>query len=216
MSIRASCWSLTINNPVDSDEYSISEARQKGWKVEGQKEKGEGGTVHYQLLLRTPQVRFSAVKKVFPRAHIEVARNITALMNYVKKEDTRLAPLQIDQAKYPTTLQIYQWFSFYYYEAKKLYPKASNLEIFDLMCEQKIRQGYYLGAEVMNPQVRAFYKKFGDAIAHREKNKIGSLDRQTDRLDEIFSQPQFINNESETTEDEASEDEGSEEGGEED
>ena len=85
---RASVWSVTINNPTQTDEYNISEARQKGWKVEGQLERGEQGTEHYQLILRTPQVRFSAVKQVFPRAHIEVARNVGALTAYVHKEDT--------------------------------------------------------------------------------------------------------------------------------
>ena len=35
-------------------------------------------------------MRFSAVKRVFPRAHIEVARNKKALEAYVHKEDTRV------------------------------------------------------------------------------------------------------------------------------
>jgi len=40
-------------------------------------------------MVTTPQVRFSAVKKVFPRAHIEIARNKQALAKYVHKEETR-------------------------------------------------------------------------------------------------------------------------------
>lgn len=184
MSIRASCWSVTINNPVQSDEYNIAQARQKGWKVEGQLERGENGTPHYQLLVSTPQVRFSLVKKVFPRAHIEVARNRTALAAYVHKEETREKALTIDQSKYPSQLQIFRWFAFYYRDVKKDYPNKTNLEIFDLMCGQKIRQGFYIGAECMNPQIRAFIKKFGDHVAHRE---LASLDRQTDRQPELFS-----------------------------
>lgn len=93
MTDRGTCWSLTINNPTQDDEDAIHIARQKGWKVEGQKERGEQGTEHYQLMLRTPQVRFSAVKKQFPRAHIELARNPSALATYVSKEETRLQPL---------------------------------------------------------------------------------------------------------------------------
>lgn len=83
MSQRARAWSVTINNPTQTDEYDIAQARLKGWKVEGQLEKGEQGTTHYQLLVKTPQVRFSLIKKAFPRAHIEVCRNLTALTAYV-------------------------------------------------------------------------------------------------------------------------------------
>jgi len=43
---RATCWSLTINNPTKSDEEWIQQARQKGWQVEGQKEVGAEGTEH--------------------------------------------------------------------------------------------------------------------------------------------------------------------------
>lgn len=64
------------------------------WKLEGQLERGAEGTEHYQGMLNTPQVRFAAVKKVFPRAHIEVARNKVALAKYVHKEETRVAAVQ--------------------------------------------------------------------------------------------------------------------------
>jgi len=73
MTDRATVWSVTINNPTPSDEEGIALARQRGWQVEGQKEKGSEGTEHYQLMVKTPQVRFSAVKKAFPRGHIEAA-----------------------------------------------------------------------------------------------------------------------------------------------
>jgi len=185
MSQRSSAWSITINNPTQTDEYNIALARQKGWKVEGQKEKGEQGTEHYQLIVRTPQVRFSAIKRVFPRAHIEVARNVAALTAYVHKEESRVSSLAIDQSKYPSQLQLFSWFSLYYYQVKKEYPKSTNLEIFDLMVAQKIASGFMIGAEVMNPQIRAFIKKFGDQLALRHR---ASLDRQTDRHAELFSQ----------------------------
>lgn len=85
---RASCWSITINNPTDED---IHPALPPGWKLEGQIEQGQEGTTHFQGMVRTTQVRFSAVKAVFPRAHIESARNVRALANYVHKEETRIA-----------------------------------------------------------------------------------------------------------------------------
>ena len=181
MSIRSNCWSITINNPTQTDEYNIGLARQKGWKVEGQLERGEQGTEHYQLILRTPQVRFSAVKSIFPRAHIEVARNVNALRAYVQKDETRVASLTIDQSLYPSQLQLFQWFSSYWYTINEE-KKISNLEIFDLMCAQKIAQGYMIGAEVMNPQIRAFIKKFGDQLARRHRRQ--DIDRQTN----LFSQ----------------------------
>lgn len=189
MSIRSNYWSVTINNPTESDELNIASARQRGWKVEGQLEQGTQGTQHYQLLLQTPQVRFSAIKKAFPRAHIEVARNVSALKAYVRKEDTRVGSLKVDQSLYPSVQQLYQWFASYYVSIKREKRSATNLEIFDLMCAQKIRQGFYLDASIMNPQIRAFIKKFGEHLAHRE---LATLDRQTDRQPDLFSQGQSI------------------------
>lgn len=176
MSQRSTCWSVTINNPTQTDEYNISQARQRGWKVLGQLEKGENNTPHYQLMVKTPQVRFSLVKKVFPRAHIEAAKKPQQLAIYVSKEETRVASLPVSQSMYPTQLQILEWFASYYNQVKKENPSIPNLAIFDLMVKQKIRQGYYLDASVMNPQIRSFIKKFGSDIAYRE-----SLRRQTDR-----------------------------------
>lgn len=180
--VRATCWSITINNPVQTDEYNIAQARQKGWKCEGQLEQGESGTKHYQLMVRTPQVRFSAVKKMFPRAHIEVARNQQALEAYVHKDDTRVAQLQRQQEQYPTQLQLFEWFSSYY---NTLDERVNPLEVFDTMVSQKIRQGYYIGAEVMNPQVRAYIRKFGADIAARERNRIESRQDRQDNQDSI-------------------------------
>lgn len=87
-------WSLTINNPTADDERLVATApTQYKWIKEliGQKEVGENGTEHYQLYLRTDKVRFSQVKSVFGRAHIEPGRNVTALKNYVVKDDTAVA-----------------------------------------------------------------------------------------------------------------------------
>lgn len=189
MNIRSTCWSLTINNPTQTDEYNISEARQKGWKVDGQIEKGENGTPHYQLILKTPQVRFSAIKKVFPRAHIEPARNPEALQAYVHKVDSRVSHLPTQQELYPTQLQLFEWFSAFYNDAeeKKLEGEFVNpLTVFDNMIKQKIRQGYYIGAEVMNPQVRAYIRRFGADIAFREKNRIESRQDRQDTVENIL------------------------------
>lgn len=111
---RASCWSVTINNPTDADYENMEHARQRGWKVEGQLEKGEEGTPHLQLMVRTPQVRFSAVCKMFPRAHVEPARNVAALSTYVHKEKGRVAPIPTGSDSYPSQAK------FWYLVAKKM------------------------------------------------------------------------------------------------
>lgn len=179
-SVKATCWSLTINNPEQSDEDNIQEARLKGWKVEGQKERGEEGTEHYQLMLKTPQVRGSAVKKQFPRAHIEVARNTLALSKYVHKEDTRVEELKNDD-KYPSPTKLMGLFQQYcddefkaisnkYKHAYHDLPGAKLLEVFDDCIRYLISSGYYVEAYGVNPQIRSSIKNYGQQIILREKN----------------------------------------------
>lgn len=108
MQQRSTYWSVTINNPTSGDEENINQARQRGWKVEGQQETGEEGTRHYQLSVKTPQVRFSALKKQFLRAHIEIARNPIALQQYVQKEETRTGQLPIQSDRYPSLVKLWQ------------------------------------------------------------------------------------------------------------
>jgi len=91
MTDRATCWSVTINNPQEAE---YARPLPVGWTLKGQLERGEEGTLHYQGMLKTNQVRFSAVKKEFPRAHIEVARDKAALAKYVAKEETRVASVE--------------------------------------------------------------------------------------------------------------------------
>lgn len=127
--VRANHWSLTINNPTEQDEANINLARQRGWKIEGQLEKGQEGTPHYQLLLHTPQVRFAAVKKVFPRAHIEVARNLDALREYVHKEETRLEELKPQSYKYPTVHTLYKRYLLWLDKLERLHNDLMHLSI---------------------------------------------------------------------------------------
>lgn len=208
---RASNWSVTINNPVPSDEEEIAIARQKGWKVEGQKEKGENGTEHYQLHVQTPQVRFSAVKKSFSRAHIEVARNPAALASYVTKEDTRIAALATTQEQYPSQSRIWEWFaqscgsrSDFHAFIMDAYKAHTNLvaqdmaislidkrdfidrhllDRFDEVISTKISEGYYCELIGVNPQVRSAVKKYGFSILDRYWNAVARVETpvQTDR-----------------------------------
>lgn len=99
---RGTCWSITINNPEKGDYECELPA---GWKLTGQLEVGEQGTEHYQGMLKTNQVRFSAVKKVFPRAHIELAKNAKALEKYVHKVDTRSQEVRDNVSTIPTLFE---------------------------------------------------------------------------------------------------------------
>lgn len=195
---RATVWCVVINNPVDSDEENISFARQKGWKVEGQKEVGANGTPHYQLMVRTPQVRFSAVKKAFPRANIQVARNVAALQQYVHKEDTRVEELSTSNEMYPSLQKF--WDMLYEYmvtagweQGQRGWERTSTGSLerldedsaliwLDTFAHQMICKGYVVETMVVNPQIRSIFKNFREAILIRS-----SLRRQTDRqTDEII------------------------------
>lgn len=96
--IRSTCWSITI-----FDDAYITTNYPKTWELKGQLEKcPDTEKVHYQGMLTTPQERFSAIKKVFPKAHIEKARKPKALIQYVKKEDTRLQSIPDRKGEIPT------------------------------------------------------------------------------------------------------------------
>lgn len=196
---RHSNWSVTINNPTDVDEEHMNLARQKGWKVEGQLEKGENGTPHYQLLVSTGQVRFSAVKKMFPRAHIEPARNVAALREYVKKEQTREGELPTQQDSYPsmdkTWTLLYEQFLvagvINRYPPTTWTPKgnvrwnhtASNDPLYelDMAAGVLIADGYRVESILANPQNRTAFKKWSEDILTRiYREKLSQTARQTD------------------------------------
>lgn len=197
---RGTCWSVTINNPTKSDDEWIAIARQKsGWKVYGQREKGEQGTEHYQLMVTTPQVRFSALKKAFPRGHIELARDRTALSKYVQKEDTKVGDLPINQDAYPSHSKLMAMFGEYfdrYGNENGGIDDSEYLRVFRLMIKEKIRQGYYVEQYAVNPQILSLIKTYGRDIAFRERVR-----RQTDRqTSEINVAVNDINNGEEDTE----------------
>jgi len=207
---RATCWSVTINNPTPSDYEEMDMARSKGWKVEGQVEKGENGTPHRQLCVRTPQVRFSAMKKAFARGHIEVARNVVALRNYVAKEETKVSELPAQDNKYPSLAKTWELIfeSFYthdkdgwdecaLYDGKvRLYRDQDQRELesdplawLGEATATLIKQGYFVEHHVCNPSVRSQWKNFHEEILIRAFNNIEARrkaaenkqsDRQTD------------------------------------
>lgn len=180
---RATSWSITINNPTKSDEENIQLARQKsGWSVIGQLERGENGTPHYQLMLKTPQVRFSAIKNAFPRAHIEIARNAVALETYVQKDETRIGEIE-SNAMYPSLTKMWDLFYDFKYdwdfENYNLFNKEQWLDHFDEFISWSISVGYHTETMAVNPQIRAIVAKFMPAIFVRVVNIRRQTDRQT-------------------------------------
>lgn len=187
---RASAWSVTINNPIDADDENMALARQRGWRVDGQKEVGENGTPHYQLIVKTPQIRFSQLKKAFPRAHIEVCRNVAALETYVHKDATRESELAQTSDMYPS-LQKFWGHLFDFTESQgweydgivwslrnRVLDADTGLELFDKFGGYMIRQGYCVETMLVNPQIRSIFKNFGSDILLRESRR--QTDRQTD------------------------------------
>jgi len=87
---KSSRWQFTAYE----DQWSLFEKMPPGIVEWGwQKEQcPKTQKLHYQGYLRTPaQVRFSALKKILPGVHLEVAKNWQALVNYCGKIETRVA-----------------------------------------------------------------------------------------------------------------------------
>ena len=213
MSDRATCWSVTINNPVASDDESIARAKQRsGWSVTGQKEQGENGTEHYQLMVKTPQTRFSSIKKAFPRAHIEVARNVKALAEYVQKEDTRVGSLPTND-KYPSLTKLWDLFNDYLTEwniSRQLMAGNDALYYFDLFIAAYIEKGYHIETMGVNPQIRSAVKRYLPAVIARIRSSRSQTDRQTTE-ENIAGEDIDASEEESETYSETSEDEGTEE-----
>jgi len=179
---RASCWSITINNPTAED-LKPSFPNNK-WVMTGQIEKGDEGTEHYQGMLTTPQIRFSQVKKVLPRAHIEVAKNKVALSKYVSKTETRVATCEDVTSSIPTLFD-YQhtialkWDDIAFAQFTEQYGDEQlaklgldeiALRYVDKLVSIDIEKGI-CGIEyiAINPMWRSAWKKFWRAMISRER-----------------------------------------------
>lgn len=211
--MRSTCWSLTINNPTEADQEHINLARQRGWKVEGQLEKGLEGTSHYQLRLITPQTRWSAVKKQFPRAHIEAARDPIALGKYVTKEETRVGSLPTGQDKYPSLSKvwdlIYQHYNTddshgwnvlslseglaeFYHEDLDMEFSKSPLVVFDRAIKVLISNGYHVESIAANPSTRSMWKLYARELIARSASEAEQRALQTDRQTDSVNSEQEV------------------------
>jgi len=198
-------WFDTENSPSKAkvDEY-IEQARQAGYVINGQIEKAPTtGNLHYQLQVKTPWTRKSAVKKLLPTAWIEKTKKDVALKQYVKKEETRVAPLLDADDKYPTTnklwelvyreydvLEKYGW-NYENEDEVELYSgedqktlEGDPLAFFDKVMGRLIRRGYYVDMLASNPAIRSFWKKFWRDVLFRTRETV----RQTDKQNELISQ----------------------------
>jgi len=188
---KSTAWSLTINNPTADDHAALDVARSKGWRVEGQLEKGAEGTPHLQLLLRTPHIRFGAVKKVFPRAHIEPARNVKALEQYVHKDETRQGELPPASQFYPSMnkyqrlvmrelcnplyddkdgldcYELEQGVIRWYRDEDPVRNPERWLSILDQATRRLVATGYHVEQYAVNPAFRSSWKKFAPEMLQR-------------------------------------------------
>lgn len=151
-----------------------------GWRMVGQIEQGHEGTVHYQGMLSTPQVRFSAVKKIYPRAHIEVAKNKKALEKYVQKEDTRVQSVQSDTIpsifEYQTIIAK-RWSETGYAAVVAAFPRKDRDELAMLYLDSLVAQDIATGRRgaewiATNPMWRNAWKKFWRVIIQRENASV--------------------------------------------
>lgn len=202
---RGTCWSVTINNPTPDDEDFIELARQRGWQVDGQREKGAQGTEHYQLIVKTPQVRFSAVKKMFPRAHIELARNSKALETYVHKVESRTGELPSQADRYPSQKRFFELVWSVIIEDhtsgtfSSEFDRAANdrlripINALNRATDVLIRRGYVVEGMASNPMTIAIWKQFHPALLARFRS--GETTRQTDaRLESEVNVPMLEHN----------------------
>lgn len=177
--IRATCWSITINNPTPSD-IPTADAMPAKWTLQGQMEQGKEGTMHYQGMLTTPQSRFSQIKKIFPRAHIEVAKNKSALQKYVSKEDTRIMEVPTVSSAIPTLFD-YQatiadkWVGVDFDNYLEQFPDKEVGEVALIYVDHLVEQDIIAGMRgieyiAINPMWRSSWKKFWRGIILRHRS----------------------------------------------
>lgn len=185
MSDRGTAWSITLNMKNVSRERCedmIDQAKQANWGVQGQIEKGKEGTPHYQLLIKTPQVRFSAIKKIFPTAHIEKARNVKALEQYVHKEEGRVEEMKTIERKFVQFPEVrnkfFQWIIQEGYESTGCYERKLSLwdEFIGLSIEERIE----CDVVGVNPQYRSIIQRYWNNFV-RVAQEDNEVRRQTDR-----------------------------------
>ena len=201
--VRATTWSVTINNPTARHEEDITLARQKGWRVEGQIEEAPTtGTKHYQLMVKTPQTRWNTVRKAFQGAHVEPARDVKALAKYVHKEDTKVGELASQSEQYPSLQKLWDMFADFtnnkQYQNLVGYDPDQKLVIFDKFIKECIDKDYVVETMAVNPQIRSCVKQYAENIIFRSLRR--QTDRQTDKKNVVVIETNGTHGEERTTE----------------
>lgn len=204
MSIRGTCWSVTWYPPTDSMNYEVSKAEIEayskrqlapGWKLQGQMEQcPDTKRYHFQAMLKTPQVRCSAVINAMDKAHIELAKNKSALASYVTKEESRVATIESTQA-IPTLFEYQGMIAEKYVEEECKAFIAKRMELtewkeqygeafvkyIDSLVAKDIKSGRR-GAEyiAVNPMWRSAWKLFGPEIISRSNIQYGEQAQESD------------------------------------
>lgn len=175
---RATRWSITVWMPPYTKETAndmINQAIQShlGWSIEGQLEKGaETGKLHYQLMLKTTQVRHSAVRRAFPSCHVESARNSEALKNYVHKDETREGEFKTVENRYLTWTEVrkqfYQWIiRNNHHENSYMMDDEQRLQLWDTFIGTTIREGLESHLIGVNPQYRSAIIRYWNDDVYR-------------------------------------------------
>jgi len=175
--IRATAWSITIYPHSETPEEAADEIQKfrdtvihaaPGWKLLGQVERcPKTSRLHLQGFLKTPQVSFVAVQKMFwyYKPHIEVARNRKDLEEYCQKEKSRVAELTASTSHIPTLFE-------YSEELEKRLPSIPDLrkEWYDYS-EKYIAEARRTG-EVSDRYINE-YKNFNDYCYHQMVTMVG-------------------------------------------
>ena len=193
---RATCWSITQQvNSTEEGNLFMAQHVPPGWRMKGQVEEAPTtGKLHLQLMLKTPQVRFSAVKSQFPQAHIEIARDRRALAIYVQKAETRV--MAVEQTETPTIWQFSEMVSnrvdidelVHYLRQWRTIPEGSSVTIYwddatpeemlkyiDVLVGRYVHEGIR-GAEYMgvNPMFRSAWKTYGKSLIMRKIDRMNN------------------------------------------
>jgi len=192
--VRATCWSVTQQvKSTEEGKLFMEQQVPPGWKLTGQLEEAPTtGQLHLQLMLKTPQVRFSAVKRQFPKAHIETAHDPVALALYVQKNETRV--MGVEQPEAPTIWQFSQmvadrisiddmvynicnWRGLRH-DAVIYWDDATPEELLryvDVLVGRFVHEGVR-GAEFMgiNPMFRSAWKTYGKSLIMRKLDRINN------------------------------------------
>lgn len=183
---RASTWAVTAFFDTDKTpskqtrEHQIQVATDKGWKVQGQVEKcPDTNNLHYQLMVKTPQIRAGALMDIFTSADVYPAQNKKALETYVHKEDTRveeLKPVKIPVQWKEFRDKFYDWLVQEQDVNSHSFMDEDRTRLWDRFVGLSWMEGIECDLIGVNPQYRSCILKYWDAGIC-----LADLRRKTDR-----------------------------------